>query len=118
MGRIVKIIDVTTALEAFEIACVNHAAATETGDFKTGNKNYDIIIKSVNYLKEQKAINDLKDFLNNSNIGVRLWSASYWLSINEEEGIKVLEEIIRKGGIHAFDAEMTLSEWKKGNLEF
>ncbi|MEH6305238.1 hypothetical protein RYH73_06265 [Olivibacter sp. CPCC 100613] len=44
--------------------------------------------------------------------------AYYWLAVNEQEGIKVLEEIVKGSGIDSLTAETTLSEWKKGNLKF
>lgn len=38
-----KIKDVASALLMFEDAAKKHAEATEQGDYKQGNKNYDLI---------------------------------------------------------------------------
>lgn len=111
-----KIKDIQKALEIFEDSCINHSEATEKGDYKKGNKYYSKIINSIDFLKKENAINNLKDYLSNPNIGIRLWSATYWLPINEQEATKVLEEIIKSPGINSLTAETTLSEWKKGNL--
>lgn len=113
-----KIKDIKTALEIFEEACIKHSKATEQGDYKTANKYYTEIINSVGYLKSVSEISNLRDFLCSPFVGVRLWAASYWLAVNEQEGIMVLEEIVKSPGIHSLTAETTLSEWKKGNLKF
>lgn len=113
-----KIKDIQTALELFEDACIKHSEATEQGDYKTGNKYHSKIMKVIDFLKSKNAITNLKDYLSSPFVGVRLWSACYWLPVNEEEAIKVLEEIVKGQGINSLTAETTLSEWKKGNLKF
>lgn len=113
-----KIKDIRTALEIFEEASMKQAEATERGDYKTGNKCYDRINKAANFLKNENAICSIKEFLSSPFVGVRLWAACYWLSVNENEGTLVLEEIVKSSGIHSLTAETTLSEWKKGNLKF
>ncbi|MBD1432699.1 DUF2019 domain-containing protein [Sphingobacterium sp. DN00404] len=113
-----KIKDIETALEIFEEACIKHSEATEQGDYKTANKYYAKIIKAATFLKSENAISNLKDYLSSSFVGIRLWAACYWLAVNEQEGIEVLEEIVKSTGIHSLTAETTLSEWKKGNLKF
>ncbi|WP_353101335.1 DUF2019 domain-containing protein [Myroides odoratus] len=109
--------DIKIALEIFEEACVKHAEATENGDYKTANKYYTKIVKVAKFLKEENAITDLKNYLSSPFVGVRLWAGYYWLTINEQEGIKVLKEIVNSPTIHSLTAETTLSEWKKGNLK-
>jgi hypothetical protein len=113
-----KIEDIQTALEFFQEAATNQAEATEQGDYKTANKNYNKIIKVIAFLKNKNAINTLSKLLSNPSIGVRLWAASYLLPINETESIKTLTEIANTESIHSLSAETTLKEWLKGNLEF
>lgn len=110
--------DIKTVLEIFEDSCIKHSEATKKGDYKTGNKYYSKIIKTGTFLKNENEISRLKDYLSSPFIGVRLWSACYWLPVNEEEGIKVLEEIVKSQEINSLTAETILSEWKKGNLKF
>ena len=110
--------DIKTALEIFEVVCIKHSEATELGDNKTGNKHYSKIMKAIAFLKSENAISSLNDYLSSPSIGVRLWSACYLLPVNEQEGIKVLEEIVKSPGINSLVAETTLSEWRKGNLKF
>lgn len=113
----VKIKDITSALELFEEAANLHGLATEKGDYKTANKNYSNIVKSVSYLKEQAQIDSLLSLLNHTSVGVRMWAATYLLPKYESEGLKVLEEIGSIKGIHSLTAKTTISEWKKGNLK-
>nr|WP_305050885.1 hypothetical protein [Elizabethkingia bruuniana] len=40
------------------------------------------------------------------------------MPINEEKAINVLKAITKQQGIIATTAEITLNEWRKGNLKF
>ena len=113
-----KVTDIKSAITLFQEAAIKHAEATEEGDYKTANKSYDLIAKAVTYLKKEDAIAELKHLICNSSAGVRLWAACYLLPITEKESISILEEISKSPGILALDAETTISEWKKGNLNF
>lgn len=112
-----KIKDITTALRLFEEAATKHAEATKEGDYKTGNKNYHKKVKAVSYLKEQDSIDELLQYLNHENVGIRLAAATYLLPKHEEKGIEVLEAISKSSDFFSFIAETTLSEWRKGNLK-
>lgn len=113
-----KIKDIKTALEIFEEACIQHSEATEQGDYKTANKYYSKIIATIAFLKGENAITSLKDCLSSPFVAVRLWSACYWLPVDEKEGTEILTEIVKSPGINSLTAKTTLSEWKKGNLKF
>ena len=113
-----KITDIQLALEIFEEACVLHIEATKNGDYKTGNKCHSRIMQAIAFLKSENAIGNLKDYLSHPDVGVRLWSASFWLPIDEEEGINILQDISNGSGIISLMAETTIQEWKKGNLKF
>ena len=112
-----KIKDITTALSLFVEAATKHAEATIEGDYKTGNKNYDKVLKSVSYLKEKGRIDELLQYLNHNVVGVRLAAATFLLPKYEKKGIEVLEEISKSSDFLSIIAETTLSEWKKGNLK-
>jgi hypothetical protein len=47
---------------------------------------------------------------------VRAWAASYLLPLYEKESIRVLKEIVNMKTFGSLDAEMTIKEWKNGNL--
>jgi hypothetical protein len=112
-----KIKDTITALSLFEEAATKHAEATEQGDYKTGNKCYATIAKAMTFLKEQGEVLTLLKFINHASVGVRMWAATFLLPVQENDGVKVLEEIAAETGIHSFTAKTTLSEWRKGNLK-
>jgi len=113
-----KIADIQTALEFFQKAATSQAKATEQGDYKTANKNYNEILKAIAFLKNKSAINTLSKLLSNPSIGVRLWAARFLLQINETESIKILTEIANTESIHSLSAETTIEEWLRGTLEF
>jgi Domain of unknown function (DUF2019) len=113
-----KIKDIQTALVIFEEAAAKQAEATETGNYKLGNKYYNEITQAAAFLKSENAVGSLRNYLSHPSVGVRLWAACYWLPINEREGITVLEEIVKRPDIHSLTAETTVSEWRKGNLKF
>lgn len=112
----IKIENITDALSEFVASANRHTEATEVGNYKDANKSYGKIIKSIAYLKEQNAINELANFIEHPSIGVRLWAATYLLPVKETEAIKCLNSIAQGSSVHALDAETTISEWKKGNL--
>ncbi len=112
-----KIKDAVTAILKFEEAATNHAEATEKGDYKTANKNYAVIIKSITFLKEQDELQKLSELLNHGSIGVRLWAAAHLLPVSESEGLRILKQIAGEDGIHSLTAKTTISEWQKGNLK-
>jgi len=112
-----KIKDTKTALSVFEEAATKHAEATQQGDYKTCNKVYAIIVKSINFLREHNEEAALMTFLDHNSVGVRSWAATYLLPIREDEAVQVLEDLVKRADIFSLDAETTLSEWRKGNLK-
>jgi hypothetical protein len=106
------------ALNQFEIAARMHGEKTEEGNYKAANKFYSQIVSAMEYLKLTNALPELEQFLENDSIGVRIWSARYLLPIKEKSASKCLRLIAESGNIHALTAETTLSEWRKGNLNF
>jgi hypothetical protein len=112
-----KIKNLEIAFALFEESAIKHAEATEQGDYKTGNKNYKSIAKVIDYLKLNNQLLSLKQFLNHSSVGVRMWSATYLLPLVENESLKVLNDISNIPGIHSLTAKTIISEWEKGNLK-
>jgi hypothetical protein len=112
-----KIKDTSEALSRFEDAAIKHADAIEQGNHKAANKNCDLIIKVANFLKSESKLDLLTEFLTHSSDGVKVWAATYLLSINAEMAINVLEQIAKETGSRAFAAKITLKEWREGNLK-
>ena len=103
-------------IDQFCAAASQHAASTESGDYKRGNKAHQRIIDALQQLEVQQATQLLRPLLQNPNVGTRLWTAAYLLRSNASDAEASLEAIAAQAGIHGFDAEMTLKEWRAGRL--
>lgn len=109
--------NVEDSLKSFKEAATKHALATEQGDYKIANKCYAIIVAAVNFLQEQDELQKLSFLLDDNSIGVCMWAATFLLPIDEKRAMQKLDEIANGDGILSFNAQMTLSEWGKGNLK-
>jgi hypothetical protein len=113
-----KIDSLENAIEVFKSASIEHGKASEEGDYKVGNKNYYKIVDAAKYLNENDSVNELLQLLNHDNVSVQLWAATYLLEKHENEAIKLLTSISKKNITHySFNAQMTLDEWKSGDLK-
>ena len=55
--------------------------------------------------------------MEDNNLSVRIWAAYALLHVNSPKAVKALKEIVKNdSGIMGFNAEMTLDEFKKGNI--
>jgi hypothetical protein len=104
-------------LDKYEEAALAHTEASLSPDHRKANKSHDIIMGVVTYLKEHGELLQLRHFLSHPSEGVRVWAASNLLSTElNSEAISTLKQVAKGNNIIAFAAEMTLSEWAKGNL--
>ncbi len=95
-------------------------AATETGDYKKGNKASDLLTKIYAELRHRglESQRALLPLLKDSNPGVRLWSASHVLEFSPSDGECVLEDLIPTGKLLGLCAQTTLEEWREGRLKY
>lgn len=108
-------------LKEYVEACIKQEDSLKRGDSKTGNKQYRIINVIRRDLKAnpQYGIEKLTPFLEHPNANVRLTTAFCLIPIMPRQARDVLVELAAgRRGLVAFNAEMTLSEWDKGNLKF
>lgn len=107
-------------LKEYIEACIKQEDSLHRGDSKTGNKQYRIINSIRRDLKAnpQYGIETLIPFLDHPNANVRLTTAFCLIPIIPDQARAVLVELSIGRGMVAFNAEMTLSEWDKGNLKF
>lgn len=112
--------DILLLKNEFINAAIAHELATVNGESKKANAAYSKIIKS--YLKLKIEAESLKavllELIKHENESVQCWSATYLLPYCQEIGEHKLEEIANGAGVTAFDAFMTLKEWKRGTLKF
>lgn len=114
----IKIKNMTDALNIFYNSAKVFGDATETGDYKKGNKQHDAIRKCIAYLKSEGKLEELQVFYESENPSVRLWSAYALLPVYPARSRKVLNDLIEEKCPMSFEAKITLQEWDKGTLGF
>lgn len=107
-------------LEEYLNACIKNGEYLDKGDSKNANKQFRIILKIENDLKSKHefGLEKLLSYLEHPSAYVRLHTATIVIPISPEKAKDVLTELSKGRGTVAFTAEMTLSEWEKGNLKF
>lgn len=82
-----------------------------------GNKSHKNIINAIKYISAEHKYEILEPLLEDNNLSVRIWAAYALLHVNTPKAVKALKEIVKTdSGIMGFNAEMTLDEFKKGNI--
>lgn len=112
----IKIKDKETALKLFENSAINHGDCSQNGDYKSVNKSYKEIMNSFYFLKQENLLDEILPMLENSNKSVQSWSATVLLGFDEKKAIQKLQEIVKESNFYSYSAELTIQEWKKGNL--
>lgn len=106
-------------IDQYVDVAINSGKAKEEGDYKSVNSYYDIIQRiRIEMKKDPQYVVKLEPLLQHDNEYVRLEAAFDLLPILSERAENVLSELSKKRGLNGFEAEMTLQEWKKGNLRF
>ena len=104
------------------MAAIAHGEATNEGNYKEINKQYNILRKIYILFKNNQglALRELPQLISHENIYVKLWASAHALAlnINVSDAEKSLETISKRTDVIGFEAKMTLKEWQKGNLKF
>lgn len=101
----------------FVNACIAKGEGEESGNTKHDRKYYNIINKVYLQLKAEQRLDELLELLEHENPYVRLWAATYTLQIDSVKAEKALEKLAATIKIMAaFNASMTLKEWRAGHL--
>ena len=105
---------------AYSEAASMQGAATETGDYKSGNKASDLLAAIYSELRRRGRESQcaLLRLLGSDDPGVRLWAASHVLEFSPADGGQALEALIPVGKFIGLCAETTLKEWRQGRLRF
>ncbi|MCL2223472.1 MAG: DUF2019 domain-containing protein [Defluviitaleaceae bacterium] len=104
-------------LERFVAACVARGESEEEGNSKKATKQYKIIDSIFLKLKETNRLEELQTLYDHEDLYVRLYAASRTLGLPNSGAEEVLTMLSSHRGLLGFNAEMTLSEWRKGNLK-
>lgn len=106
------------AIKTFVDAAVKHGECTNKGDYRTANKQYKIIVKSLHQLKvHEEGVIQFKELMEHQSDYVRLWSSTHLLRVEEERAKRNLMSLAKKSGVISLTAQTTLDEWNKGNLK-
>lgn len=107
-------------IEKYIRASICYGVAQEEGDSKKVNKQAGVIRKIRVELKKNldSYVEMLEPLLEHENGYVRLKTAFSLLPFLSQKSEAVLLELSKKEGLLGFEADMTLKEWKKGNLIF
>lgn len=108
------------AQDRFVEGAHQHGLYTVEGDAPATNRAYKKIILALNELREMPDRGEgfLSNLLQNEDLSVVSWAASYLLGSRPEEAVQALERVARDAlPLIAFGAEMTLKEWRAGRLK-
>jgi hypothetical protein len=108
-----KISNNAEALKMFENIAIDHIHYTQKGDTKNANECVITMQNVAAFLNENNALSALSVFLEHKNIHVRFCAAAYYLSIDEDYAIKILEGIASSSGMTSLNAFGTLSLWRE-----
>ena len=110
--------EATSALvETYRLAAITHRAETKP---RKVNQAADRIAAVYRELRERGERSALLVLLSDEYLGVRAWAGAHALEFRPELGEPVLEQIVAddEPAIDAFNAAMTLQEWRSGRLRF
>jgi hypothetical protein len=116
----VKQASVPELAAAFEKAAELHGQASIEGKHRAANAQYADLSAAARELRirGEDGRSALTQLLRSSNPRVRLWAASQTLDFAPELAEAALEHLAQgPAGVVRLDAEMTLSEWRAGNLK-
>lgn len=105
----------------YEGAAVRHGEASQKGDHRTANAQYKRLLAA---WKELRSRGDegraaLLHLMDARNLHVQVWAASHVLEFAPEAAEARLERLAHEApGLARLDAELTLKEWRAGNLTF
>ena len=101
-------------------AAMSHAVNVADGNYKEANKQYDLLASVFREirLRGKEAEDMLLGLLRHNEDAVKGWAASHALRFAPNDAEAVLVKLSESGKMPwSFDAEMTLKEWRKGNLK-
>jgi hypothetical protein len=106
--------------DVYRHAAAAHGEATAAGDHEAANRHHDIVAAVYRELRSRSlsAQKALLPLMQDPDEAVRSWAAAHGLEFAPEEAEPVLTALAESRGISAFNAKMTLREWRNGNLSF
>ena len=104
----------------YKTAAAGYAHAIEVGDAENSDKCFDEVESAFMDLKQQgrPGLEAVATLLGSDNEGVRLWAAAHLLNYPEFNSLPILEALIASSSILAMTAEVTLDQWRNGQIKY
>ncbi len=118
-------VDLSTAstdelVDAYRTAAELHGAHSIDGDYESANHQAELVAAVYRELRDRgpEAQRALLRLIDDRNEGVRSWAGAHALEFAPERGESALAELAEGQSVAAFNAKMTLGEWRQGTLSF
>ena len=119
MTKKVKADEATRLVTNYASAAGMHGKATREGNSDLANRSYEELASVYRLLRDEGERERLLPLLSDADPAVRSWAASHALEFAPEQGVAVLNALASgPPSPERLSAQMTLKEWKKGNLKF
>lgn len=107
-------------VDSYRQAATQHGKSIEMGDHQVANRAADRVSTIYAELRRRglEAQRQLLPLLEDTNLRVRGWAAAHALEFAKEKGESVLTKLALQPGLLGFSAQMTLTEWREGRLQF
>jgi len=111
--------ELDTLIAVYKENASKHGQAIKEGDYQLANDSHDLLINALREIREygEKGAIALASMIQDNDDSVKCWAATHSLNYDQDKAERTLSDLSEKSGPIAFNAEMVLSEWKKGTLE-
>jgi hypothetical protein len=105
-------------IDLYRQAAIGHGTAVENGDSRKANQHYQELqdARAELYSMTELALPALRALLDDPDLHVQLCAARDNLNADPDAAEATLVRLARRDDILGFNAEMLLSEWKRGNI--
>lgn len=115
-----KTLAMETLIEKYGSASAKHGRATDDGDAKAANREFDILVALRKELRSrgEEGWQRLRSLLHDVEPGTRYWAATFLLEFAPHEAERVLGELASiPKSLVGFSAEMVLKKWRDGTFK-
>ena len=110
--------NINIVISDFIDAATNNGIALEDGNANQANKYFRTTEKKIKWLKEHDELTNqlFIDLLSHQNDYVKYYTACALLHVYTDIALHTLSVLEKKRGLLGFSAEMTIKEYRKGNI--
>lgn len=107
-------------VDAYRAAAELHGAHSIDGDYESANHQAELVAAVYRELRDRglQAQRALLRLVDDPNESVRSWAGAHALEFAPESGEPALAALAEGPSVAAFNAKMTLREWRQGTLTF